>query len=285
MNELFWYHYLLIALLVFIGLVAVGVSARNISRIFYLMLRGDKNTRKALWLLLKIYKSWAICLVRILDYSKEEKKITAIMHAPRDYSYTRQRVECVTGIQYELALSELAYIFIHFLIDDGVATLISADEYQVLQDLARRLIDAKNLRKDLHRQRKLLRKKAESEKLTKVESEIKEVADSYRKLKEQFEVLTWKKFSPEKIIRLSQRKFEQLLFEHLMSDYKLVFLRKEIVYIKRAMVDEYFALGVRLQEIKKTEQGFPLTVLKVRGETMVGKIDNAALINEIKAQG
>lgn len=283
MNGLIWYHYAIIVFLVFVGLVGVGVSARNILRILYLMFTGDKNTRKALWLLLKIYKSWAICLVKILDYSKEERRIMAVMHAPSDYSYTRKRVECVTGIQYELALSELAYVFVHFLIDDGLATLISAEEYGILQNVARRLIEAKGFREELHRNRRLMRKGKLAGNLEQVEVDIKNIDDIYRQTKEQFENLTWQKFKPEKIIGLSQRAFEQLLFERLMADYKLVFLQKEIVFIKRIMAHEYFAVGLKVQEIKKTKQGFPLIVMKTKGEAMLGKIDNAALIDEIKA--
>ncbi len=90
----------------------------------------EKPTERALVLLRGIYKKWAICLDEIIEYVPDQqiKLIRARMRAPNDYSYTRKKPNHITGVQYYLALSQLVYVFMDFLIDDGKVEILTVEE-------------------------------------------------------------------------------------------------------------------------------------------------------------
>lgn len=288
------------------------------SRISWRYLRGDKNTRHAFRLLLMIYKPWAVCLKEIIEYS-QTGVLKARMRAPEDYSYTWFRPECVTGIHYDLALSELAYVFIYLLIRDGIATLITDDEFRLLKKIAQEIIDwerefkekgnelakiekshkaeRRNLKEQLVDIRKITRNKKNdfSVMLWRNPPEAEEAF--FRKIhwmwryplewgyhsKNWFESFFWRPFSPEGILNLSRQELETLLFERLMEKYKLVFLSKEVFYIRRTMLTEDFEISLELKKHLRHEKGFPLTIIKIGGTAMIGTVKNAALLNEIRA--
>ena len=312
-----WLYFLLLLLTIaFIQVIKFLIVSL---RICWRYLRGNQDTRQALQLLLQIYKPWAVCLKKIIEYSPQTGVLKARMHAPKDYSYTWFRPECVTGIHYDLALSELAYVFICSLIRDGVATLITDQEFALLKENAGEIIawekefkekeemlakieknrkaERRNLKEQLVEVRKIIRVKKNdfSVMLWRNPPEAEEAF--FRKIhwsrrpllkwayysKNWFESFFWRPFSPEGILTLNRQELETLLFERLMEKYKLVFLAKDVVYIKRTMLAEDFEISLELKKHLRHEKGFPLTIIKVGGGAMIGSVKNAALLNEVKA--
>ncbi len=305
--------------LILIGLLALAKFLIMSVKIIWRYSRGNSETRSAIRLLCSIYKPWSICLIEILEYSKEAGSLKARMHAPRDYSYTWFRPECVTGIHYDLALSELDYIFVHNLIRDGVVTLISDENFEKLKLIASQIIALEadfaagkktlssmdrhdkpallKFKKELVLVKKDLRKRRHSFSLLLWRNPVKAEEAFFRKFKNPlrsfikaayysknwFESLFWRPFSPEQIVMIDRREFEQLLFERLMEKYKLVFIEKKIEYKSRTMLLNNFELSLAFKKLIHLKNGLPLIIIEVGADTISGTVKNVALLSEIEA--
>jgi hypothetical protein len=95
----------------------------------------ENPTEKALVLLKDIFKKWAICLVEVVEYSAEKKTMKAKMKASSAINNCyRKRPEEITGLNYILAISQLVYVFIDFLINEGSVELLTEQEMTNLID-------------------------------------------------------------------------------------------------------------------------------------------------------
>ncbi len=189
----------------------------------------ENLTERGLVLLRGIYKKWAICLVEIVEYSDQEPRlIKARMRAPHNYSYTKKKTDHITGVQYYLALSQLVYVFIDFLINDGKVELLTEAEMEKLMS-------------------------------------DKSIPWYFR----------WR-------LRMKKSHFtkQEYLFEELMRQYKLVFLRNNISFKKRLKNTDIFEIEMKIKSARRAGSGVPLICIQVGGDTLEGEIMNAAILAE-----
>ena len=73
------------------------------------------------------------CAVEILSYSPEDKKIEFKLKPPC-IKYTNEAIDEVTTNLHVFVLGELAYIFVYFLVRDGVSKFVTPEEYIKLAD-------------------------------------------------------------------------------------------------------------------------------------------------------
>lgn len=86
-------------------------------------------TEQALIILRRIYKSWASCLLEIVEYSSEKKYIKCRVRVPGgDYRYTKVKPLYVTCIQHEHVLAQLSIIFFYFLVRDGAIEIFEEEK-------------------------------------------------------------------------------------------------------------------------------------------------------------
>lgn len=260
----------LLLLCVIVGSLVLFRFLIQILRLLHVYLRGNELTRRAIRMLICIYKPWAICLREVEIFDAEKGYLKGRVHAPKDYSYTWRRPECVTGIHYHLALSELDYVFIRFLIDSGKATIISREYYDQLQKLASS-ITALDAQKGEHRRRKKVF--------------LPELQQKRDWAQQEFNKLSWGgKFSPKFVLNNDYISFQDRLFWWLGWDYKLVFLKEKLAFIRRVLSRDDYCVEIQLKSSSRTSQGFPEVVLEIGKDVMLGTVNNAALIYEIKAQ-
>ncbi len=86
---------------------------------------------RAAKLLRGIYPKQFISNIHIFYYNKKDQEMKVRMRAPEIW-YMRLQPDELTGIQYLMAVSQLVYVFIHFLISDSAIELISEKDLNQL---------------------------------------------------------------------------------------------------------------------------------------------------------
>jgi hypothetical protein len=84
-------------------------------------------------LLSHIYLKEAECYAEVAQYDPEKKFVKFQVHVP-PWRYVKIKIKDVTYIQHSVVLSELVYVFIYFLVRDGVLDLLSPDDFEHLAD-------------------------------------------------------------------------------------------------------------------------------------------------------
>ena len=73
------------------------------------------------------------CEVEVLSYFPQDKKITFRLKSPQ-IKYTNEKIDEVTTNLHVFVLGELAYIFVYFLVRDGISKFVTSEEYIRLAD-------------------------------------------------------------------------------------------------------------------------------------------------------
>lgn len=84
-------------------------------------------------LLSHIYLKEAECYAEVVQYDLEKKFAKFQVHVPT-WRYVKIKIKDVTYIQHSVILSELVYVFIYFLVRDGVLDLLSPSDFEHLAD-------------------------------------------------------------------------------------------------------------------------------------------------------
>lgn len=98
-------------------------------------------TEQALTILRRIYKSWAMCIVEIIEYSSEKKHIKCRVKVPGgDYCYTKIRPAHVTCIQQGHVLAQVSIPFFYFLVRDGAIKIFEKEkDLEMMENFIRKL--------------------------------------------------------------------------------------------------------------------------------------------------